>query len=1027
MEVKELLGKISVAKAEGRGAWMVLPLQTLGARRNNAPWAHFPFNASLQEAHNCLDTFILSFLHTPVHMPSCASILHTPTLYLRGAKSKATVKLKDLPQGVLKLEPYDDRKDEAPRYPTVVQGHRNNMQTFKNCVILTRVGGFYELYFEQAEELAPLLSLKLASKKTNGGPVPMAGFPFFQLDRFLKILVQDLNKYVAISEELAISSEDKARSGGLLFDRKVARIVTPGTLIDEKFIDPSEHNYLLAIYLDITALQLQSKQNVDNDTHQHLLSSVPQQVGLSWLDLSTGDFFTQLTTTQMLPSAIARIGAREILVDQNVQDSIGHELQMLVGHDHRLVTFFQFPRDIKPVSEWNSMLESPVPEDARGSFTPEEVAAGYSLLEYIRVQLQGSNLKLQPPIRKHLNESMSIDRNSLSGLEILETARDGFGKGSLLHAVRRTSTKSGARLLRDRLTSPSTSLQVINERLDLVSVFIEHVELRDSVIQLLKRSYDSQRLVQKFAFGKGDPDDLVCLSRAIEASKDVRQVLLDHNRLPVSASTPDLSRSLAAMISRLSLDGPIALADQILAAIDEEGLLQKQRIEDSAAAEAASLAQKVAIDEGTSSDFEALPKKVRAKKGERTVSIDTESGPLDTWIMRRDASETLNALHAELERFGDEKASLIQRLRDAVGSSALSLKWTPGLGHICHVKGAKISQKSLEDLGVTRNVSSTKSTRSFYLPAWTELGSKMDQVKIRIRQEEQTIFERLRREVILNLVKIRRNAAVMDELDVACSFALLAQEQQMVRPILNDGTCHKIVGGRHATVKLGLEEQGRSFVSNDCFLGDTERIWLITGPNMAGKSTFLRQNALITILAQVGSFVPAAYAEIGIVDQIFSRIGAADDLFRDQSTFMVEMLETAAILKQATPKSFVIMDEVGRGTTPEDGTAVSFACLHHLHYHNQSRVLFATHFHALADMTEDFEKLARYCTDVKDLPSGAFSFVHRLRKGVNRESHALKVAQLAGLPGKTLELATRVRQKLRDEMPPSRVTDEDQS
>ncbi|KAJ6132713.1 DNA mismatch repair protein MutS-like N-terminal [Penicillium samsonianum] len=939
------------------------------------------------------------------------------------------LKLKDLPQGVLKLEAYDDRVDEAPRYPTVVQGHRNNMQTFKNCVILTRVGGFYELYFEQAEELAPLLNLKLATKKTNGGPVPMAGFPFFQLDRFLKTLVGDLNKYVAISEEFAINAEDKARAGGLLFDRKVARIITPGTLIDEKFIDPTAHNFLLAIYLDLPSLQSQLNQHADNDlqsSHQHILSSVPQQVGLSWLDLSTGDFFTQLTTTQMLPSAIARIGAREILVDQNVQDLIGHELQMLVGHDHRLVTFFQYPGAFKPVSEWGTMLESPVPEDARASFAPEEVAAGYSLLEYIRVQLQGSNLKLQPPIRRHLNESMSIDRNSLSGLEILETARDGFGKGSLLHAVRRTSTKSGARLLRDRLTSPSTSLQVINERLDLVSVFIEHVELRDSVIQLLKRSHDSQRLVQKFAFGKGDPDDLICLSRAIEASKEVRQVLLDHNRLSVSSSTSDLNHSLTIMISRLFLDGPIALADQILAAIDEEGLLQKQRIEDSTAAEAASLAQKVTMDEATSSELEALPKKVRAKKGERTVMADTDSGPLDTWIMRRDASKILNALHAELERLGDEKISLTQRLRDSVDSSALSLKWTPGLGHICHVKGAKISQKSLEDLGVTRNVSSTKSTRSFYLPAWTELGVKMDHVKIRIRQEEQTIFERLRREVILNLVKIRRNAAVMDELDVACSFATLAQEQQMVRPILNDGTCHKIVGGRHPTVKLGLEEQGRSFVSNDCFLGDSERIWLITGPNMAGKSTFLRQNALITILAQVGSFVPAAYAEIGIVDQIFSRIGAADDLFRDQSTFMVEMLETATILKQATPKSFVIMDEVGRGTTPEDGTAVSFACLHHLHNHNQSRVLFATHFHALADMTEDFEKLARYCTDVKDMASGAFSFVHRLRKGVNRQSHALKVAQLAGLPKDTLELAMRVRQEMRDEIAPPRVADEDQ-
>lgn len=863
--------------------------------------------------------------------------------------------------------------------------------------------------------------MKLATKKTSAGPVPMAGFPFFQLDRYLKMLVQDLNKYVAISEEFAPVEEDKAKSNGLMFDRKVARIITPGTLIDEKFIDPSENNFLLAIYLDVTLLETLLKQNVDTQSSQHILSSVSQSVGLSWLDLSTGDFFTQLTSLQMLPSAITRIGAREILVDQKVKDLIGQELQLLVGYEHRLVTFFRFPESFAPMSQWESMLESPIPDEAHTTFTTEEVAAGFSLLEYIRVQLQGLNLKLQPPRRRHIAESMNIDRNSLRGLEILETARDGFGKGSLLHAVRRTSTKSGARLLRDRLTCPSTSLHIINQRLDLVSVLITNEQLRDSVVQLLKRSYDAQRLVQKFALGKGDPDDLICLSRAIEASKGVRQVLSDHERLLTSSS--DAKLSLNSMISRLYLNGPISLAEKILSAIDEEGLLQKQRIDDSTAAEAAHLAQEVTLNEGTSSELEVLPKKIRTKNSDRAAAADPESGSVDTWIMRRDASDALNELHAEIEHLWDEKASLTQHLRDSVGSSALNLKWTPGLGHICHVKGAKVSQEALEELGVTRNVSSTKSTRSFYLPAWTDLGNKMENIRVKIRQEEQAIFERLRREVILNLVKIRRNAAVMDELDVACSFATLAQEQQMVRPILNDGTSHRIVGGRHPTVKLGLEEHGRTFVSNDCFLGDKERIWLITGPNMAGKSTFLRQNALITILAQVGSYVPAAYAEIGIVDKIFSRIGAADDLFRDQSTFMVEMLETAAILKQATPRSFVIMDEVGRGTTPEDGTSVSFACLHHLHYHNQSRTLFATHFHSLADMTSQFEHLERYCTDVKETPSGTFSFVHRLRKGVNRESHALKVAQLAGIPQETLDMARHVRQEMRDEATSLKPTD----
>ena len=258
------------------------------------------------------------------------------------------------------------------------------------------------------------------------------------------------------------------------------------------------------------------------------------------------------------------------------------------------------------------------------------------------------------------------------------------------------------------------------------------------------------------------------------------------------------------------------------------------------------------------------------------------------------------------------------------------------------------------------------------------------------------MFQTLREQVVTNLVQLRRNAAVLDELDIACSFALLAEEQGLVRPNVSEKLSHRIMGGRHPTVKLGLEEEGRAFVSNDCSVGEKERIWLITGPNMGGKSTFLRQNGLISILAQVGSFVPADHADIGLVDQIFTRIGSADDLFRDQSTFMVEMLETAAILNEATPRSFVIMDEIGRGTTPEDGIAIGFACLHHLYYKTQCRTLFATHFHALADMSSDFERLGCYCTDVDESPSGSFSYIHRLRKGVNRQSHALKVARLAG-------------------------------
>jgi DNA mismatch repair ATPase MutS len=835
----------------------------------------------------------------------------------------------------------------------------------------------------------------------------MAGFPFFQLDRFLKILVRDLNKYVAISEEFPISISGKVKSGGLLFDRRVARVVTPGTLIDEKFIDPYENNFVLALDIGRHTSEAVAKLPRDSDSPDPLSVPPNSLVGLAWLDLSTGDFFTQVTTAALLPSAITRIGAREVILDQTLPHGLKQGIQALVGEDHHLVTFHQCGSDFVSMSEWIGMLEAPVAAHAEDTFSEVEKLAGHRLLDYVRNRLQGLELKLQPPSRKRLDHALTIDRSSLRGLEVLETARDGLGKGSLLHAVRRTKTKSGARLLRDRLTAPSASLPEINKRLDLVQTFLDDAQVREEIVQLLGRSYDVQRLVQKFSLNKGDADDMICLARAIDASQNIGNIL----RLSLrDDNDSDRKETLAVtwLLNRLDLDGPSQLAQRISTAIDEEALSQKHRLEEDEAAAVAALAQEVITSAALPDEVDSMPKKLRSQaKLVDPEDQDQEAG--EPWIMCRTASETLVRLHNDLDLLKQEKTELAESLRSSLQAPSLTLKWTPGLGHICHVKGT--SRVPLETVHA-RVVQSTKSTRSFYLTEWSRLGSKIDQAKLSIRNEEQRIFSELRNQVIKNLVKLRRNAAVIDELDLASSFATLAEEQSLVRPIMNLGLTHKIVGGRHPTVTLGLEEQGRPFVSNDLFLGQQERVWLVTGPNMGGKSTFLRQNALITILAQVGSYIPAQHAEIGIVDQIFSRIGAADDLFRDQSTFMVEMLETAAILRQATSRSFVIMDEVGRGTTPEDGTAIGYACLHHLYHVNKCRTLFATHFHALADMTQDLQELGRYCTDILEDNAGSFSFMHRIRRGVNRQSHALKVARLAGLPDSAINVAKDVLERL---------------
>ncbi|GKT42185.1 protein MutS 1 [Colletotrichum spaethianum] len=894
------------------------------------------------------------------------------------------------------------------------------MQKFDNCVLLTRVGGFYELYFEHAEECGPLLNLKVAQKKTNAGPVSM-------LDRFLKILVQDLNRYVAIAEEFPNNAPEKVKSGGLMHDRRVARIITPGTLIDENFMDPYVNNYVLAVHATSTqpggrvdgavaaSAVAAEEGGVPGSSHSAAGRDVtpvtgdpvvpPQPLGLAWLDLSTGQFYTQTTDLSALSSILSRICPREVVLESEIQAQADHGLLSILAEDRHLVTYSSFG-EIRHLSDWAPMLESDIPQATRDAFTEGEVMAGSLLLHYVKEQLLGLSMKLQPPMRHENMQIMSIDKNSMRSLEIKQTIRDGNFRGSLLHAIRRTVTKSGARLLNDWLSAPSTSLDVIKLRQDLVARFVEEPDLRDAVVLLLRRSHDSQRLVQKFALGRGDPDDLVALANTIHATDSIQQLL---------AEAADESQCLAHMTARLNLKGPLRLARRIKEAIDEEGIVHQHEIEESEAGQMMALAQEIVSTQGTQDDAAVLPKGAAAKKKRPTSVREAYADDNETWIMKPKASPVLRQLHADLAVLHAEKETLTEALRDEHGATSLTLRWSPALGHFCHIKG-KDARSIASNI---RALSSSKSTSSFHAPEWTCLGQQLEHARHSIRTEEQRVFHALRAAVVLNLVKLRRNAAVLDELDVATSFAKLAVEQGLTRPLLNNSTAHTIIGGRHPTVEGGLRERGRNFVRNDCLVGgggsSAGRLWLITGPNMAGKSTFLRQNALITILAQVGCYVPADYAELGVVDAIFSRVGSADNLYRDQSTFMVEMMETAQILRGATPRSFVIMDEIGRGTTPEDGTAVAYACLHHLVTVNQCRTLFATHFHKVADLAiaaglarDGTGGVEMHCTDVDEDEDGGFVYVHRLRKGVNRQSHALKVARLANMPGPAISVAQKV-------------------
>ncbi|PTB65345.1 hypothetical protein BBK36DRAFT_1160545 [Trichoderma citrinoviride] len=930
----------------------------------------------------------------------------TPLLQAAVRRSRTTVKLSDLPQGKVAAEPLSIEEQQLPPYPTVVLQARQNMDKFEGCVLLTRVGGFYELYFEHAEEYAPLLGLKLASKKTSRENVPMAGFPFLHLNKFLKMLVYDLNRHVALAEEFPNDASEKVKSGGLMHDRRVTRIFTPGTLIDEDFMDPYVNSYIMAIHIS---------QGAAAGTTQSAASSSPQTsdaactgstpIGLAWLDLSTGQFFTQSTTLSSLPSILSRIAPREVVLEQTFELQKDHDIFSMLADDRHLISFSPH-ESLASVNDWEPFLESDIPKASRETFTEHEVVAGGLVLNYVRNSLQDLSMKLQPPIRYENMHTMTIDKNSLRALEIKQTIRDGFFRGSLLHAIRRTVTKSGARLLNEWLGSPSTSLAVIEARQDLVARFIEAKDLKDSLIVLLRRSHDCHRLLTRFLHGRGSPDDLLGIANTIRATEEITTLLKEEAQKDHTSSSPDC---LAALVSRIDLEEPLKLAHRIQESIDEEGIAQQQVAAASEVEGIVALAQDVITSEGTQEDAAAL---LKGKKKKATSVREVYGEDNEPWIMRPAASKELQKLHDELASLLEDKTNLGEALRERFGASSLTLKWAAGIGHVAHIRG-----KDAKNLAEIKTVSSSRSTKTFQVPEWTTLGLHLDQAKLRIRREEQRVFQALREHVAKNVIKLRRIAAVLDEIDIATSFATLAVEQKLVRPKLNDSRTHVIIAGRHPTVEGALYAQGRRFVDNDCVIGPPPDglIWLITGPNMAGKSTFLRQNALITILAQIGCYVPASYAELGIVDAIFSRVGSADNLFHDQSTFMVEMLETAQILRQATPRSFVIMDEIGRGTTPEDGTAISFACLHHLVTINQCRTLFATHFHDVADMAaaEGFcqpqtGSVRTYCTDVEEREDGSFVYIHKLRPGVNRQSHALKVARLAGLPQHAIDVARKV-------------------
>lgn len=579
--------------------------------------------------------------------------------------------------------------------------------------------------------------------------------------------------------------------------------------------------------------------------------------------------------------------------------------------------------------------------EAFGQFTRPEIAAMGAVVEYLEITQKGKLPLLAPPVRESESHVMQIDAATRRNLELTQ-ALSGGRTGSLLSAIDRTVTAGGGRLLERRISSPSRVVATILSRLDAVQYMLEQSRFRDQLRDALRKVPDLDRALSRLGLDRGGPRDLAAIRNGLTQAALISQM--------ANAGDPP-SLVTSAMQDLLGHDDLLDLLDQALVA--------------------------------------------------------------DPPLLARDGgfiAETYDNDLDDARRLRDEGRGVIAGMQaeyvGLTGIQSLKIKHNNVLGYFVEVTATHAEKMLSAPLNETfKHRQTTANQVRFTTVPLSEMETKILNAGGRALAIEKRLYDSLKAAVLDYSAEISQAARALAELDLAASLGDLAHAEDWCRPRIDESRCLTIEGGRHPVVEQALRKQGgEPFIANDCSLGADSDVWLLTGPNMAGKSTFLRQNALIAVLAQMGGFVPAKTAHVGIVSQLFSRVGASDDLARGRSTFMVEMVETAAILNQADDHSLVILDEIGRGTATYDGLSIAWATLEHLHDVNGCRALFATHYHELTHLSEKLNRVENATVAVKE-HEGDVIFLHEVRKGAADRSYGVQVAKLAGLPAAVVERA----------------------
>ncbi|MEO1745448.1 MAG: DNA mismatch repair protein MutS [Pseudomonadota bacterium] len=803
-----------------------------------------------------------------------------------------------------------------------------------DSLLFYRMGDFYELFFNDAEQASRALGITLTKRGKHGGQdIPMCGVPVHAADDYLQKLIARGFR-VAVCEQLEDPAEAKKRGSKAVVRRDVTRLVTPSTITEEKLLDPTDTSWLVSV-----------ARAKGDDT-----------MALAAVDITTGAFRLFATAPDRLVSDVLRIAPKEIVCAQSLFDDpelrgawdvFGTTVQPLAA------SLFDSSNAEAKLARFYGVATP----DGFGSFSRAELAAAAGAVAYVEKTQIDERPSLQIPEREQDVGTLFIDAATRANLE-LEQTLSGKRAGSLLKAIDRTVSPGGARMLLERLRAPSTDVATINERLDAVAWFMANASAESATRSALKAAPDMPRALSRLSLNRGGPRDLQAIARGLETAITIADSL--------SRSTPD--GEVARALSTVEADMPHALRTMLGEALADE-----------------------------------LPLLAR-----------------DGGFARAGHNTELDELRALRDQSRQVIAGLQTRYADETGVRSLKIKHNNVLGYFIEVTALNAEALTATDEAKAQFIhrQTLANAMRFTTTELADMETRIANAAGKALAIELDIFAKLRDAVVVAGDEVRAIAHALAVIDIATGFSTLAAEEGFCRPRVDETLGFDVVAGRHPVVEQALRRQAANpFVANDCTLsppddaGDGGALWVLTGPNMGGKSTFLRQNALITIMAQTGSFVPAGSAHIGVVDRLFSRVGASDDLAQGRSTFMVEMVETAAILNQATDRSLVILDEIGRGTATYDGLAIAWAAVEYLHEHNKCRTLFATHFHELTALTAKLGRMRNVTMQVRE-HDGDVVFLHAVAPGAADRSYGLQVAKLAGLPGAVIDRARDVLHQL---------------